>query len=56
MTPRLVISNTLLLELLHVVYHALEKGASGAAQALHDIYNRAMYEAYAGNYLSVFVF
>lgn len=46
--PRLVVSSPLLLELLQVVYHGLEKGASGVAQTLHDITARATYETYAG--------
>lgn len=46
--PRLVVSSPLLLELLQVVYHGLEKGASGVAQTLHDIAARATYETYAG--------
>lgn len=46
--PRLVVSSPLLLELLQVVYHGLERGASGVAQTLHDITVRATYETYAG--------
>lgn len=46
--PRLVVSSPLLLELLHVVYHALERGVSGAAHALHELMQRAVYESYAG--------
>ncbi|KRT81988.1 hypothetical protein AMK59_5248 [Oryctes borbonicus] len=45
--PRLVVSSPLLLELLQVVYHGLERGASGVAQTLHDITARATYETYA---------
>lgn len=42
--PRIIMSSTLLLELLHVVYHALERNASGAAQTLHDVIFRANYD------------
>lgn len=47
--PRVVVSSPLLLELLHITYHALERGASGAAHTLHDITQRATYETFAGN-------
>ncbi|XP_063901568.1 hyccin [Zophobas morio] len=45
--PRIPVSSPLLLEFLHTVYHAAEKGAAGAVQALHDIIQRANYETYA---------
>ncbi|XP_071052520.1 hyccin isoform X2 [Onthophagus taurus] len=45
--PRLIVSNTLLLELLHIVYNALQRGINGASQTLRDIYQRATYETYA---------
>ncbi|XP_049822953.1 hyccin [Aethina tumida] len=45
--PRIPVSNSLLIELLHIVYHSAERGAGGAVQALHDITQRAKYETYA---------
>ncbi|XP_044268076.1 hyccin isoform X2 [Tribolium madens] len=50
--PRIPVSSPLLLELLHIVYHGAEKGVSGAIQALHDITQRAKYEAFADVLLS----
>lgn len=47
---RLTVSSQLLLELLHVIYHSIERGVNGAAQALHDLIQRATYETYAGKY------
>ncbi|XP_017772458.1 PREDICTED: hyccin [Nicrophorus vespilloides] len=46
MMPRILVSSQLLLELLHIVYHALERDVSGAAQTLHDVTQRATYETY----------
>lgn len=45
--PRIPVSSPLLIELLHIVYHAAERCASAAIQALHDISQRANYESYA---------
>lgn len=45
--PRIPISSPLLTELLHIVYHAADRGAGGAIQALHDITQRANYETFA---------
>ncbi|EFA04775.2 hyccin isoform X2 [Tribolium castaneum] len=50
--PRIPVSSPLLLELLHIVYHGAEKGVNGAVQALHDITQRAKYEAFADVLLS----
>lgn len=47
-TPRITVSSPLLLELLHIVYHAVEREACGGLQALNDIIQRATYETYAG--------
>ncbi|XP_018331354.1 hyccin [Agrilus planipennis] len=44
---RLAVSSPLLIEFLHVTYHALERGANGAGQTLNDITQRATYECYA---------
>lgn len=46
--PRITVSPPLMLELLHVVYHAVEREACGGLQALNDIIQRATYETYAG--------
>lgn len=48
-TPRITVSPPLLLELLHIVYHAVEREACGGLQALNDIIQRATYETYSGN-------
>ncbi|CAH0556646.1 unnamed protein product [Brassicogethes aeneus] len=45
--PRIPVSSSLLIELLHTVYHSAERGAPGAVQALHDLTQRAKYESYA---------
>lgn len=47
-TPRITVSPPLLLELLHIVYHAVEREACGGLQALNDIIQRATYETYSG--------
>lgn len=47
-SPRITVSSPLLLEFLHTVYHSVERGVSGASQALNDIMQRATYETYAG--------
>lgn len=47
-TPRLTVSSPLLLELLNVVYHSIEREVCGAVQALHDVTQRATYQAYPG--------
>lgn len=44
--PRIPVSSQLMLEFAHTVYHALERGANGAAQTLHDIIQRASYETF----------
>lgn len=49
-TPRITVSPPLLLELLHIVYHAVEREACGGLQALHDITQRATYETYSGRH------
>ncbi|VEN49819.1 unnamed protein product [Callosobruchus maculatus] len=47
-TPcRVPVSAPLLIELVHVIYHAAEKCAPAAIQALHDVIQRATYECYA---------
>lgn len=46
--PRITVSSPLLIELLHLVYHAAERNASIALQALHDIMERATFELYTG--------
>lgn len=43
---RIPITSPLLIELLHIVYHAVKRGASGASQALNDIIFRANYETF----------
>lgn len=50
--PRIPVSSPLLIELLHIVYHAAERCASAAIQALHDISQRANYESYAGIFVT----
>ncbi|CAG9836724.1 unnamed protein product [Diabrotica balteata] len=45
-TPRVPVSSPLLIELLHIIYHAAERCASGGLQALHDVIYRAKYESY----------
>ncbi|XP_056642082.1 hyccin [Diorhabda sublineata] len=45
--PRIPVSSPLLVELLHIIYHAAERCAVGAVQALHDVIHRAKYESYA---------
>lgn len=47
-SPRLIISRSLLLELLQTVRHSIERGVHGAGQTLQDISNRATYEIYTG--------
>lgn len=37
------------MELLHIVYHSLERGVHGAGQTLHDVVHRARYEIYPGD-------
>nr|CAI5829524.1 unnamed protein product [Callosobruchus analis] len=44
---RVPVSAPLLIELVHVIYHAAEKCAAAAIQALHDVIQRATYECYA---------
>nr|CAH7713663.1 unnamed protein product [Callosobruchus chinensis] len=44
---RVPVSAPLLIELVHVIYHAAEKCAAVAIQALHDVIQRATYECYA---------
>lgn len=46
--PRIPVSSPLLIELLHIIYHAAERNASVALQALHDVIERATYELYTG--------
>lgn len=46
--PRIPVSSPLLIELLHLIYHAAERNASLALQALHDVIERANYELYTG--------
>lgn len=45
---RISLSSPLLIELLHIIYHAAERCVSGAIQALDDVTQRATYETYAG--------
>lgn len=51
--PRVPVSSPLLIELLHIIYHAAERCAAaerctvGVVQALHDVIHRAKYESYA---------
>ncbi|CAG9859574.1 unnamed protein product [Phyllotreta striolata] len=47
LSPRISVSSTLLIELLHIVYHGAERCATGAVQALDDIIHRAKYESFA---------
>lgn len=47
---RLIVSNPLLLEFVHLVYHAMDRGAASATQTLHDLARRATYETYAGTF------
>lgn len=51
--PRIAVSSPLLIEFLHIIYHAAERCASAAIQALHDITQRGNYESYAGIFRSV---
>ncbi|CAH1117440.1 unnamed protein product [Phaedon cochleariae] len=44
---RIPVSSPLLVELLHIIYHAAERCTSVAMQALHDVVQRAGYESYA---------
>ncbi|CAH1966558.1 unnamed protein product [Acanthoscelides obtectus] len=45
--PRVPVSGPLLIELCHLIYHAAERCAAMAIQALHDVIQRASYECYA---------
>lgn len=46
--PRIPVSGPLLIELLHIIYHAAERNVTVALQALHDVMERATYELYTG--------
>lgn len=46
--PRIPVSSPLLVELLHIIFHAAERCVSVAVQALHDILHRANYELFTG--------
>ncbi|XP_045472873.1 hyccin isoform X2 [Harmonia axyridis] len=43
---RIPVTNQFLVELLNIVYNAMERGISGGVKALNDITQRAAYEAY----------
>ncbi|XP_023012705.2 PI4KA lipid kinase complex subunit hyccin isoform X1 [Leptinotarsa decemlineata] len=45
--PRVPVSSPLLIELLHIIYHAAVRCGGVAVQALHDIMYRARYETFA---------
>lgn len=51
---RIPVTNPFLMELLNIVYNAMERGINGGLNALNDIIHRASYEAYPGKKLRSF--